>query len=171
MRKKSPETTLKIIHAAQSLILESGLKATTMEAIAERAGIAKGTLYAYFPDKDAVAEAVRGDLIEAQTEAFAAEFVEDGPIAQRIARGLSARFSVMQKLAFDDDLLGDKGGHEAADIAVAEVMVGELERAGIADAQALVTMLNAACRGIISSYDSSEDVRAAITLLCERVLR
>ncbi len=43
-----------IITAAGNLMLKHGLRGTSMEAIAREARIAKPTLYAYFPDKEAV---------------------------------------------------------------------------------------------------------------------
>ena len=41
-----------ILDTALPLFLEQGYEATTMEEIAERAGIGTSTLYRYFPSKD-----------------------------------------------------------------------------------------------------------------------
>jgi AcrR family transcriptional regulator len=41
----------KVLKAAASLFLQKGYAATTMDEIAARAGIAKGTVYLYFKDK------------------------------------------------------------------------------------------------------------------------
>jgi AcrR family transcriptional regulator len=43
-----------IIGAAQAVFLEQGYAATTMDAVARRAGVSKATLYAYFEGKDAL---------------------------------------------------------------------------------------------------------------------
>ena len=40
-------------------MLRDGLRGTTMEAIARQAGIAKATLYAQYPDKEAVFVGIR----------------------------------------------------------------------------------------------------------------
>jgi len=49
-----------IVEAAASLWLRDGFDATSVEAIARAAGLAKGTVYLYFPSKDALLdEAVR----------------------------------------------------------------------------------------------------------------
>ena len=51
---RANEKRRRIIEAAWRLALKQGLRAATMEALAREAGVAKGTLYAHFPDKDAV---------------------------------------------------------------------------------------------------------------------
>ena len=40
-----------ILDAARKIFAEKGFAGTTMEEIAERSGLAKGTLYLYFPSK------------------------------------------------------------------------------------------------------------------------
>ena len=47
-----------IVAAALELFLECGYEAATMEAIADRAGISKGTLYARYPSKEPLFRAV-----------------------------------------------------------------------------------------------------------------
>ncbi|MFZ6029004.1 MAG: TetR/AcrR family transcriptional regulator [Chloroflexota bacterium] len=54
MARKKEETKQKIITAALGLFREQGFDATTMESIAEAVDIAKGTLYNYFPVKEAI---------------------------------------------------------------------------------------------------------------------
>jgi TetR/AcrR family transcriptional regulator, mexJK operon transcriptional repressor len=46
-----------ILDAATGLFYERGIAATTMEAVAERAGVSKMTVYSRFPDKPALLEA------------------------------------------------------------------------------------------------------------------
>ena len=52
--RKKEETRQKVIGVALQLFRQNGLEATTMEQIAEVADIAKGTLYNYFPAKEAI---------------------------------------------------------------------------------------------------------------------
>jgi AcrR family transcriptional regulator len=54
MERKKEETKQKIIRAALSAFKTRGFDATTMEQIAADADIAKGTLYNYFPVKEAI---------------------------------------------------------------------------------------------------------------------
>jgi TetR/AcrR family transcriptional repressor of mexJK operon len=46
-----------ILDAATALFYERGMPSTTMEAVAERAGVSKMTVYSHFPDKPALLEA------------------------------------------------------------------------------------------------------------------
>lgn len=57
MERKRKDTQNKIIDAAIELFNQNGLNFVTMEQIAESADIAKGTLYNYFPSKDAIINA------------------------------------------------------------------------------------------------------------------
>lgn len=52
--RRKEATTRKIVEAAMRLFKERGFDATTMESIAEAADVAKGTLYNYFPVKEAI---------------------------------------------------------------------------------------------------------------------
>ena len=52
--RKKEETRQKIISVAMKLFMEQGIAGTTMEQIAEEVDIAKGTLYHYFPVREAI---------------------------------------------------------------------------------------------------------------------
>jgi len=52
--RKKEETRLKIITTAVELFKKKGVERTTMEEIAATADIARGTLYNYFPEKEAI---------------------------------------------------------------------------------------------------------------------
>ena len=54
-----------LLDAAGQVFAESGYSAATTNAIAARAGVSPGTLYQYFPNKDAIADAV-GELYTAE---------------------------------------------------------------------------------------------------------
>lgn len=57
VERKKEETRQKIITIALELFQQQGCDATTMEQIADRVDIAKGTLYHYFPVKEAIISA------------------------------------------------------------------------------------------------------------------
>jgi AcrR family transcriptional regulator len=76
-RKVEPETRRQaILDAALAVFAERGFEAARLEDVAARAGVAKGTLYLYFRDKEALfEELVRGavsPLIEAVSQAASA---------------------------------------------------------------------------------------------------
>jgi AcrR family transcriptional regulator len=54
--RKKEETKQKIIKVTMTLIKQNGFDNITMEQIAEEVDIAKGTLYNYFPAKEAILE-------------------------------------------------------------------------------------------------------------------
>ena len=79
-QKRSRETGEKLVQAAIELLVEGGLEACTAPAVAERAGVAVGTIYRRFPDKDGlVKEAV---LLISETPAQPLE-----QMAEAVARG------------------------------------------------------------------------------------
>ena len=47
-----------VLDAALELFLEGGFAATKVEDVAKRAGLSKGTVYLYFPSKDALLEGI-----------------------------------------------------------------------------------------------------------------
>ena len=63
-RPRSERARLAILAAAGELMLEGGVTAASMEAIAERAGVSKATIYKWWPSRGAVA--LDGFLAQAQ---------------------------------------------------------------------------------------------------------
>lgn len=63
--EKTANTQQQIAHAALSAFVHNGIAKTTMAQIAERAQVAKGTLYLYYPSKD---ELLRGVVAHALRE-------------------------------------------------------------------------------------------------------
>jgi AcrR family transcriptional regulator len=87
----------RLLAAAERVFTRIGLKAATVEGIAEEAQVSKATLYAYFPDKTAVFVAVAERLaIEMRTRVSAA-LMGEGSLQDRIAAALMAKHG----LAFD----------------------------------------------------------------------
>lgn len=59
-----------ILGAARRLIARSGLHDTPMSAVAREAGVAAGTLYLYFPSKEAMIDALFLELLAERNRAF-----------------------------------------------------------------------------------------------------
>ena len=57
-QRRSQERLARIVHAAGELCAERGVDAVTMDAIAERAGTSIGSLYQFFPNRDALLHAL-----------------------------------------------------------------------------------------------------------------
>ena len=60
----------KIIDAAESLIAESGFQGLSMHKLAKEAGVAAGTIYRYFSDKEDLLQQVRLEVTQRNAEAI-----------------------------------------------------------------------------------------------------
>jgi AcrR family transcriptional regulator len=89
-----------ILDAALSVFAERGYEAARLDDVAERAGVAKGTLYLYFADKEALfEEVIRGAASPVVERLSALAAIPDMPIAE----SLEALFTVFEK-----EVLGTK---------------------------------------------------------------
>lgn len=70
-RERGKQRVAALIDAGAELFAEKGYEATTMTEIASRAGAAIGSLYQFFPSKEALAEALFNRFAERTIVAFA----------------------------------------------------------------------------------------------------
>lgn len=84
-RPRDPGKTEAILDAAWSLFLERGVEAVPIEAIAAKAGVSKGTLYAAFADKPALFEAA---VLREMERIEAAQRIVPGDTAAPLAETL-----------------------------------------------------------------------------------
>jgi AcrR family transcriptional regulator len=71
-QSRAAETVAAILEAAARILERGGLPAYNTNAVAERAGVSIGSLYQYFPNKDALTAA----LIERETATLLADIAE-----------------------------------------------------------------------------------------------
>ena len=116
-RERGKQRVAALIDAGAELFAEKGYEATTMTEIASRAGAAIGSLYQFFPSKEALAEA----LFNRFAERAAASFAQ----VEQLAPGCSAR-----ELAdlFVDYKLRQGSDRDAAAIALSSGVAGIVER-------------------------------------------
>ena len=76
VQKRSQETVAAILEAAAQVFSRNGYAATTTDHIAHRAGVSIGSLYQYFPNKDAILLGLVERHIE-ESQAFVAEKREE----------------------------------------------------------------------------------------------
>ena len=169
-----------IITAAGNLMLKHGLRGTSMEAIAREARIAKPTLYAYFPDKDAVFRAVVETLIAGWRQDFLIALHGDGDIVQRVGAALTAKHKAAMRLLegspHADELYGEHDRLTASqfrnfDADLQMSLEGELSKAGVARARLTAQLLLAASFGIGHKATSPAELGPALRLLSERLIR
>lgn len=78
------ETRQRILQAATSLFLQDGWHGTTTRNIATTAGIATGTLFNYFPTKEAIAAALIAEALRRAVEEFTAIQLEETSLEARL---------------------------------------------------------------------------------------
>lgn len=61
---KTSAKCAQLIETAKELFFKHGIKRVTIEEICEKANISKVTFYKYFPNKNAIAEFIRDELLE-----------------------------------------------------------------------------------------------------------
>jgi AcrR family transcriptional regulator len=168
-----------ILAAAQELFLKHGLRGTSMEAIARKAGIAKPTLYTYFRDKGAVFAALHEQLIAAWRQEFVTALRGQGDVVQRVGAALTAKYKGAMRLlarsAHAEELYGEgdrlaTGPLGALDRELAAALEAELVKAGVLRARLVTQMLLAAAYGIGHKAQSPAELGPALRLLAERLI-
>jgi AcrR family transcriptional regulator len=94
--RRREDTRQRLFEAAVELIAEQGFSATTVDDIAERAGVAKGTVYYNFPSKTALFE----DLLRHGVGLLTADFraaVAGRPPGQAVAALVRAQLEYIQR--------------------------------------------------------------------------
>ena len=115
-RERGKQRVAALLDAAAAVFAEKGYDGATMTEIAERAGAAIGSLYQFFPSKEALAEA----LFDRFAERWAASFAQ----VEERAPGRSAR--ELADLFIDHKLR--QGTDRDAAIALSSAVAGIVER-------------------------------------------
>lgn len=76
------ETRTRIIACAEQLFRTQGFEATRTKEIAQEAGIAAGTLFNYFPTKEAVAVALMESALQAAEKTFRKQVIESASLEE-----------------------------------------------------------------------------------------
>ena len=87
-----------ILHAATQVLSEE--PAASVEDIARAAGVSRQTVYAHFPSRDALLNAVIELATAEVTEAFEAAGLEEAPPAEALIRLLNAGWQVSARYPF-----------------------------------------------------------------------
>ncbi len=83
-----------ILDAADRMIARHGLRKTTMEDVAQEAGVSRRTVYGYFANKQELALASIHRVVQQAHAKIAEEAKTDEPAAERLYRMLVARVAV-----------------------------------------------------------------------------
>jgi len=113
------ETRLRIVEAAVALHEEIGPRATTVSAIAERAGVQRLTVYRHLPDEEAVIHACSSHWAAANPAPEPAEWAREGNPLARARTALQAFFAYYSRTAaMWRSVRRDAGDVEAVRVAV-----------------------------------------------------
>ncbi len=83
-----------IVEAAARILVQQGRDALTTNAVALRAGVSIGSLYQYFPNREAILAAVAHDHLDAVHRRVAAVDLDDADcLADAVARIISGLFA------------------------------------------------------------------------------
>ena len=97
MRTSEPSTRDRIITAASKLFYSEGIRSVSVDAVAEKAGVTKRTLYYHFASKDELLEAYLRERDQPNLAAFRRWYDEtEGDVAEKVRgifRNLAARAS------------------------------------------------------------------------------
>src|SRR2546423_7002474 len=105
--RRREDTRQKLYEAAVDLIAERGYSATTVDDIAERAGVAKGTVYYNFPSKPALFEELLRHGVGLLTTQFR-DAVTGLPPREAVAALIRAQLEYIQRYrAFTQLLLSE----------------------------------------------------------------
>ena len=83
--------------AAMRVISRKGMDAATMQDIAEEAGIAKGTIYLYFRDRDELVEKTFETAVTQLLAKVEAALAPDAPIEVKIRAAIQAKFAFFRE--------------------------------------------------------------------------
>lgn len=78
--------------AAMRVIARKGMEATTMQDIAEEAGVAKGTIYLYFRDRDELVDKTFENAIGQLTERIGEALDRGTTVEEKIRGSMNAKF-------------------------------------------------------------------------------
>ena len=79
------------------VIARRGMTAATMQEIAEEAGVAKGTIYLYFKDRDALVDKTFERAVTELLKRIDAALATPGTLEQKLRASLEAKFSYFQE--------------------------------------------------------------------------
>lgn len=109
---RSAATVEVIVEAAARILETTGSDGFTTNAIAERAGVSVGSLYQYFPNKDAITRALirrRLEMLEAAIHAIKVLRASPTPVSQFIAVAVGQQLDrpvLAQLLEIEEERLG-----------------------------------------------------------------
>ncbi|WP_319937729.1 TetR/AcrR family transcriptional regulator [Allitabrizicola rongguiensis] len=174
------DKSLRILEAAKDLFLQNGLRGTSMEAIARKAGVAKPTLYARFPDKEAVFVALGTAIMGDYRRAFAEALAGPGSAAERLIAAIGAKYDSIDRLLGQSphgpELMAEhmrlnRTVFDDLRAWVNEQTAAVLQAEGVPDAAERARVILAAVDGLKVEFPSTADVARLTRFVVDRLAR
>jgi AcrR family transcriptional regulator len=177
----NPARRRRLLEAAEKLFSRSGFRAVTMARIAEEAGCAKATAYAYFADRDEVFQAVATAVAARITAAVDGALAGRGDTCDRLVRALHAKDTLIYELVTASPHAGElfeardrlvRGVFDDMDRHILRAVTAALDDGvarGLPPAR-LARILVRASRGLATRADSAATLAEDIAVLVARLL-
>lgn len=166
-RQARSEATVEVIVEAAARILETaGLAGYTTNVVAERAGVSVGSLYQYFPNKNAITRALIRRELEALWAAVAAieMAVDTDPLAGFVAVAVGQQLrrpALAQLLEVEEERLEAADDIDIVRHRVAESLTAILAARGDAPASGVVQDILALTATLVNAAASRGELDAA----------
>jgi len=89
--------TRSLLEATRKVIAHGGFDAVTMERVSAEAGLTKGAVYLYFPNKEQLILAAVEEIASDMVERIAADVDADASAWERLAQTLRAQLRIMEE--------------------------------------------------------------------------
>jgi len=167
-----------ILSAAKALFFERGLRATTMAAISDTAGIAKPTLYSRYKDKNAIFHAVVATILEELRALMDVELSKPGSAEERLTAALVVKYCAvfdMLQSPHVAQMMEDKviyAGHafEKLNNDIATRIEETISQAGYNNPSALTHLILSCAFGIHKNARTRDDVARDLTTVVHAIL-
>ena len=177
----NPARRQRLLEAGERLFSSIGYRAVTMARIAEEAGFAKATVYAYFADKDDVFRSVAEHVAQRLVSAVASGLDGAGSLSARVTAALTAKDVIIYDLvagsAYAAELFEAKDRLVRAAFDDTDRRILALVTAALAqgpqqglEAGRLARISVRASRGLATRADSRATLVADIEILIGRLL-
>ncbi len=155
-----------IAGAGRSLLRENGLAGLQMRDVARRAGVALGTVYTYFPTKEALFAALYAERLDQMLSDLAPELAATTDLEELFVLVATSYRDVYAEFGKDLDILSVIGQRPQVDHATRDQLAASsarvldqtraiLDRAGVADTELTLALLWSTITGLADHFTSA----------------
>ncbi len=147
-----------IMRAGGSLLRENGLAALQMRDVARRAGVGLGTVYTYFPTKEALYTAMYAERLDQMLADLAPTLSSTTDLEEIFVAVATSYRDVYAEFGKDLDLLSVVGGGAQLSEAATRLLDGTrtiLKESGVADTELALALLWSTLTGLADHFTSA----------------